>query len=201
VTKGCILRCRDGDNSSSVFERRTYTDVASADLAITSLTTRPPQLIVLNCARSPCTSQNSMENVRRTASRRSSRSRPDHPPLHRLLSSHHPDDHSVYHHEDGDGVHVRDDTSSLHKTETQRRDVESSSSDDESSTSSTKEKRNRDGTECEDETTYEEIRGGIPYEHDVEAGKPELEKKKSSRSIKDPNLVSLQHRKMRDVQD
>jgi hypothetical protein len=97
----------------------------------------------------------------------------------------------VYHHEDGDGVHVRDDTSSLHKTETQRRDVESSSSDDESSTSSTKEKRNRDGTECEDETTYEEIRGGIPYEHDVEAGKPELEKKKSSRSIKDPNLVGL----------
>jgi len=131
-----------------------------------------------------------MENVRRTASRRSSRSRLDNPPLHRLLSSHHPDDHSVYHHEDGDGVHVRDDTSSLHKTETQRRDVESSSSDDDSSASSTKEKRNRDEAGREDETTYEEIRGGIPYEHDVEAGKPELEKKKSNRSIKDPNLVS-----------
>lgn len=94
----------------------------------------------------------------------------------------------MYHHEDGDGVHVRDDTSSLHKTETQRRDAESSSDDD--SASSTREKGNREEVENEDETTYEEIRGGIPYEHDVEAGKPELEKKKSNRSIKDPNLVS-----------
>lgn len=131
-----------------------------------------------------------MENARRTISRRSSRSRPNSPPLHRLLSNHHPDDHSVYHHEDGDGIHVRDGTSSLHKTETQRRDVESSSSDDDSSASSTKEKGNQDDAEHGDETTYEEIRGGIPYEHDVEAAKPDLEKKKSSRSIKDPNLVS-----------
>lgn len=130
-----------------------------------------------------------MENVRRTTSRRSSRSRsgPNSPPLHRLLSSHHPDDHSVYHHEDGDGIHVRDDTSSLHKTETQRRDP-SSSSDDDSSVASTKEK---DEAAHDEETTYEEIRGGIPYEHDVEAAKPELEKKKSNRSIKDPNLVSV----------
>jgi hypothetical protein len=126
-----------------------------------------------------------MEAARRTNSRRSSRSRLENPPLHRLLSSHHPDDHSVYHHEDGDGVHVRDDTSSLHKTETQRREAESSSDDD-----STEEKVNQDNAENTEETTYEEIRGGIPYEHDVEAGKPELEKKKSSRSIKDPNLVS-----------
>ena len=132
-----------------------------------------------------------MENARRTTSRRSSRprSRPSSPPLHRLLSNHHPDDHSVYHHEGGDGVHVRDDTSSLHKTETQRRDVGTSSSDDDSSASSTKEKENQDEAAHGEETTYEEIRGGIPYEHDVEAAKPELEKKKSNRSIKDPNLV------------
>ncbi|KAJ4983434.1 major facilitator superfamily transporter [Stagonosporopsis vannaccii] len=133
-----------------------------------------------------------MDNVRRTTSRRSSRSqsRPNSPPLHRLLSNHHPDDHSVYHHEDGDGVHVKHDTSSLHKTETQRRDVASSLSDDDSSTSSAKEKENQDAAEHAVETTYEEIRGGIPYEHDVEAAKPELEKKKSNRSIKDPNLVT-----------
>ncbi|KAL1611767.1 hypothetical protein SLS59_000486 [Nothophoma quercina] len=133
-----------------------------------------------------------MENARRTTSRRSSRprSRPSSPPLHRLLSNHHPDDHSVYHHEGGDGVHVRDDTSSLHKTETQRRDVGTSSSDDDSSASSTKEKENQDEAAHGEETTYEEIRGGIPYEHDVEAAKPELEKKKSNRSIKDPNLVT-----------
>lgn len=135
-----------------------------------------------------------MDNIRRTASRRSSRSRSDNPPLHRLLSSHHPDDHSVYHHEDSEGVHVRENTSSLHKTETQRRDVESSSSDD--SASSTREKRSEDEAEDDNETTYEEIRGGIPYEHDVEAGKPELEKRKSNRSIKDPNLVSLENLKI-----
>jgi hypothetical protein len=74
----------------------------------------------------------------------------------------------------------------LHKTETQRREAESSSDDE-----STQEKANHDNAENTDETTYEEIRGGIPYEHDVEAGKPDLEKKKSSRSVKDPNLVSF----------
>ncbi|KZM20465.1 uncharacterized protein EKO05_0004578 [Ascochyta rabiei] len=130
-----------------------------------------------------------MDSVRRTTSRRSSRSRKgqDGPPLHRLLSNHHPDDHSVYHHEDGDGVHVKDDASSLHKTETQRREAESS---DDSSVSSAQEKEDADEPAHVEETTYEEIRGGIPYEHDVEAAKPELAKKKSSRSIQDPNLVS-----------
>ena len=131
-----------------------------------------------------------MENVRRTTSRRSSRSRsrPNNPPLHRLLSNHHPDDHSVYHHEDGDGIHVRNDAPSLHKTETQRRDPEVLG-DDESSVTSTKEIESREETISREETTYEEIRGGIPNEHDLEAAEPPLEKKKSSRNIKDPNLV------------
>ena len=135
-----------------------------------------------------------MENVQRTTSRRSSRSRsrPNNPPLHRLLSNHHPDDHSVYHHEDGDGVYVRNDTSSLHRTETQRRDPEMSD-DDESSVTSTKEKESRDGAALEQETTYEEIRGGTPYEHDIETAEPPLEKKKTSRSIKDQNLVRAYH--------
>jgi hypothetical protein len=50
--------------------------------------------------------------------------------LHRILSSQFPDDHSVYHHEDGEGTHIVEDAASMHQTETERRDPESSSSDD-----------------------------------------------------------------------
>ena len=132
-----------------------------------------------------------MENARRTPSRRASRSgsRPSSPPLHRLLSNQFPDDHAVYHHEDGEGTHVQEDAASLHKTETQRRTE--APSDDEDSVSETKE---RDQTAGEHETTYEEIQGGIPYEHDVEAEAPQLEKQKSNRSTRDPNLVSCTSR-------
>jgi hypothetical protein len=130
-----------------------------------------------------------MENVRRTPSRRSSRSRANNPPLHRLLSNQFPDDHSVYHHEDGEGVHVNEDSTSLHKTETQRRSHASSDDDD-----SVTEAKEEDQAAHEQETTYEEIRGGIPYEHDVEAEAPELEKQKSNRSVRDPNLVSCTSR-------
>lgn len=109
-----------------------------------------------------------MENTRtRRSSRRDA-------PLHRLLSSHHPDDHSLYHHEDGDGG----------------RDTQTETSDDGSSVDDAEEKQSADDAAHVDETTRVEISGGVPYEHDVEAAKPELEKKKSSRSIKDPNLVS-----------
>jgi hypothetical protein len=135
--------------------------------------------------------------ARQGPSRSRSRSRPrrsDNAPLHRILSSQFPDDHSVYHHEDGEGTHVDADATSLHKTETQRRDAESSSSDDEIDEKREAEteggvRAREDEAAHRDETTYEEIRGGIPYEHDVEA-KPPLEKKKSTRSIKDPNLVT-----------
>ncbi|CAI9634561.1 unnamed protein product [Alternaria burnsii] len=126
------------------------------------------------------------------ASRSRSRSRPrrsDNAPLHRILSSQFPDDHSVYHHEDGEGIHVDSDASSLHKTETERRDANTASSDDDDSGDDVDEKEAKDDTTHEEETTYEEIRGGIPYEHDVEAPPP-LEKKKSTRSVKDPNLVT-----------
>jgi hypothetical protein len=132
-----------------------------------------------------------MENARRIPSRRASRSgsRPNSPPLHRLLSNQFPDDHSVYHHEEGEGTHVKGDAASLHKTETQRRTV--ASSDDDDSMTETKEREQAAG---EQETTYEEIRGGIPYEHDVEAEAPQLEKQKSNRSTRDPNLVSFTSR-------
>jgi hypothetical protein len=136
------------------------------------------------------------QSARRGPSRSRSRSRPrrsDNAPLHRILSSQFPDDHSVYHHEDGEGTHVDADAASLHKTETQRRDAESSSSDDEIDEKEAETeggvRAREDKAAHRDETTYEEIRGGIPYEHDVEA-KPPLEKKKSTRSIKDPNLVA-----------
>jgi hypothetical protein len=132
----------------------------------------------------------------RKPSRSRSRSRPrrsDNPPLHRILSSQFPDDHSVYHHEDGEGTHIDADATSLHKTETERRDVETSSSDDDDmpideKTEATEEEE-KDEAAHQEEATYEEIRGGVPYEHDVEAAPP-LEKKKSTRSIRDPNLVT-----------
>jgi hypothetical protein len=61
------------------------------------------------------------------------------------------------------------------------------SSDDVDEKEDGAEKKEDDATH-ENEKTYEEIRGGVPYEHDVEV--PPLEKKKSTRSVKDPNLVS-----------
>tara|TARA_R110002003_G_scaffold3_22_gene129 strand:- start:19351 stop:19626 length:276 start_codon:yes stop_codon:yes gene_type:complete len=81
----------------------------------------------------------------------------------------------------------------MHRTETERRDVTSSSSDDDNSVDDVDDKEQRPEEKDEsshEESTYEEIRGGIPYEHDVEAAPP-LEKKKSTRSIKDPNLVCI----------
>lgn len=96
----------------------------------------------------------------------------------------------MYHHEDVEGVHIDNVASSLHKTETERRDMESPSSDDEvdEKEDSVREEKG-DEAAHQREKTYEEIRGGIPYQHDVEA-QPPLEKKKSSRSIRDPNLVT-----------
>lgn len=126
-----------------------------------------------------------------TKSRSRSRSRPSRPAspqLHRLFSAQFPDDHSVYHHEDGEGVHVDADARSLHKTETDRR-RSSNISNDSDSTSETQEEKD-DVPQTDNEVTYEEIRGGIPDERDVEAPPQTLEKKKSSRSIKDPNLVT-----------
>lgn len=72
----------------------------------------------------------------RGASRSRSRSRSrrsNNTPLHRILSSQFPDDHSVYYHEDGEGIHVNSDASLLHKTETKRRDANTASSDDDDS--------------------------------------------------------------------
>ena len=134
----------------------------------------------------------------RTRSRSQPRSRPGSrsAPLHRLLSNQFPDDHSVYHHEEGEGLHVKTDAESLHKTETERRTVESTDSDSDSTTDGGDEKDDTVSTERR-ESTVEEIRGGIPYEHDIEEGGADsstLEKKKSSKSLRDPNLVGFPKR-------
>ena len=133
------------------------------------------------------------ESTRRARGRSRSRprSRPGsrEPPLHRLLSSQFPDDHSVYHHEDGEGVHVDEDAASIHRTETERRASESSDSSSDSSDVVENEKDEPTEPIERQETTIQETKGGIPNVHDVEASPPALEKKKSSRSIKDPNLV------------
>lgn len=143
-----------------------------------------------------------METPRRSQSRKQSRSRSrsrprpsGDPPLHRLLSSQFPDDHSVYHHENGEGLHVDEDARSLHKTETERRGSNITSSDDDSSLNEEErdEKVSNEKNEepTDDERTYEEIRGGIPNEHDVEAPSA-LEKKQTIKSVRDPNLVGFQ---------
>ena len=114
--------------------------------------------------------------------------------MHRLFTNQFPDDHSVYHHEEGEGVHVDEDAASLHKTETERRQRRhSSDSDHDDSASEDGEITEKEEEEAEDpekeQIPIKEIRDGIPDERDVEAGPSPLEKKKSSRSIKDPNLV------------
>lgn len=124
----------------------------------------------------------------RPRSRASSRSAP----LHRILSSHFPDDHSVYHHEEGEGLHVDKDAASLHKTETERRAAESSDSESDSSDGTAAEETEKqvDTSEEHEGDIVQGIRGGIPYERDVERTAPALEKTKSSKSVKDPNLVT-----------
>ena len=138
-----------------------------------------------------------MADLRRTRTGTSTRtrsrsrpSRPGSPNLHRLLSSQFPDDHSVYHHEAGEGVHVDNDAASLHQTETERRRAELSS-DDSDTTSAVSEKEVEVSDE-QQETTVEEIKGGIPFEHDVEASekKSENQKADSSPLAKDRNLVT-----------
>ncbi len=114
-----------------------------------------------------------------------------------LLSNHFPDDHSVYHLEDGEGLHVDEDAASLHLTETERRDRaatfpadDEASLHDEIERDTSNEEKGEEDDEEEPGKTYEEISGGIACERDVEATAPELEKKKSAKSMKDPNLVS-----------
>lgn len=110
----------------------------------------------------------------RAQSLRSQSSRPT-ANLHRFLSGQHLDDVSVYHHE---------------------HDHQSDDNDEENtySTDSLEEATEKEGDTDAREAGVEEVpevREGIPDTRDLEAGRPPLEKKKTNRSIKDPNLVSI----------
>ena len=141
-----------------------------------------------------------MEDIQPTRSRglsrsisRSSSRQGNGTPIHVLLSNHFPDDHCVHHLEDGEGLHVDEDASSLHKTETQRRGHTASSSDVDDYFDVTSEidtPKGKDTAVPEHGTTYQGIRGGSSFEQDIEAS-PELEKRTSAKSVKDPNLVSV----------
>jgi hypothetical protein len=89
-------------------------------------------------------------------------------------------------------VHVDSDASSLHKTETERRRHRSSEAGAGAVSDSSLEDVDleKDEEEAREGNTIQEIRGGIPDEVDVEKGSPSLQKTKSSRSIRDPDLVS-----------
>lgn len=103
------------------------------------------------------------------------KSRPSSPHLHRFFSAQHLDDQSVYHAE---------------------HDIQS-----EDDSSSTGYELSEQLTEKDDEEAQEhgqdqvdEERMGVPNERDLEAAKgPPLEKRPTSRSVKDPNLVSRYH--------
>lgn len=116
----------------------------------------------------------SQSNRSRTESYRSQTRRPN-ANLHRILSGQHLDDVSVYHH---DHNHESDEDT----------DEPPSSSTDLSEEVTEKE----DHVDARAAGTEEvpEVRQGIPGSRDLEAGRPKLEKKQTSRSIKDPNLVS-----------
>jgi hypothetical protein len=124
----------------------------------------------------------------RTRSR--SRSRPSRPALHQLLSTQFPDDHSVYHQDVNEDVLERSDTQPHNRLRPQRTRGSTENDSDSSSGADTSEDGEVAQTESK-ELKVDEIRDGIPDERDVEAQTPQLEKTKSSRSIKDPNLVSV----------
>ncbi|MCJ1416310.1 hypothetical protein MMC32_002645 [Xylographa parallela] len=98
-----------------------------------------------------------------TTRTRSNQSRPQR--LNRILSGQHPDDHSHYHHHDfeGDGDDSSDSEDTLNENE----------------------KDSQDAVEAKGE-----VPEGAASEQDLEAGTAQLEKKKTSRSVKDPNLVT-----------
>jgi hypothetical protein len=100
-------------------------------------------------------------------------SRPPTPPLERLYSGQHLDDHSYYHHSDH---HEYSEEDSLSTLATERTREEQNKDD---------ERAGRDGQEA-----ALELRKGVDDEHDLD-GAPSLAKQTTSRSmVKPENLVS-----------
>ncbi|KAF2021667.1 MFS general substrate transporter [Aaosphaeria arxii CBS 175.79] len=127
-----------------------------------------------------------MANSTRSRSRSRSRpSRPCSPRLHRLISTQFPDDHSVYHHEVGEGIVLDEARQSLRGVDCTGKassDLSSSSEDTDTDKDSLSPSRQ--------ESKFEEIESSMPNERDVEATSPPLEKNVSSRTTTDPNLVT-----------
>ena len=113
-------------------------------------------------------SSTNLRPIRTNASGRSVRSKSSRPQLGRIYTGHFPDDQSVYHsHEEHEGEELTE--------------VDSDLSEDVA-------EENNDETALEKGTDIEgEER---PGEKDLERGNKTLEKKKSTRSTKDLNLVS-----------
>lgn len=111
---------------------------------------------------------------------RRSRSRPR-SPLQRIYSSHYLDDHNVYDHEHA--AH----------SDSEREEEEEADSDNalESQDSSLDEKKEKE-EEDQDPDIVPEIQGAVPDERelDLEAQGPKLERRATTKSIKDPNLVT-----------
>ncbi|KAF2752276.1 MFS general substrate transporter [Sporormia fimetaria CBS 119925] len=122
----------------------------------------------------------------RPSSTRSRPSRPGSAPgLNRVLSSQFPDDNSVYYRDD-DGDF---DECSLRLSRSQRSQAGGGALGDSDSITEDVEKA-EESTGDDGEVTLEAIKGGKPDDEDAEAPPPKLEKKKSSRSVKNPNLVT-----------
>lgn len=121
--------------------------------------------------------------------------------LGRVFSSQFPDDNSVYHHDHdhdsgSDSDSDEDTVDEKERGAAERREAaeEASSSSDSDDKSDSSPDDLDEISSAEEGTTIEGIKGGIPYEEDIE-GRPahQLEKRKSARSarsIKDPNLVT-----------
>lgn len=119
-----------------------------------------------------------------TKSRSRSRpSRPSSPHLNRIYSHHFIDDYNVYHHEHAAGE------SSAEEEEEEQRTIASSGNELSSQESSDVEKEREKEKEAEEESDeIPEGPFGMPVD-DPELGDRALEKKHTTKSIKDPNLV------------
>ncbi|OCK89376.1 MFS general substrate transporter [Cenococcum geophilum 1.58] len=104
------------------------------------------------------------------------------------MSTHYLDDQSVYDQENGEGIILKDAESSLRKTETQKPEEDAESLSDPENISEKDIEKEEEVEEVE--TPIQEVRAGIRDERDVELGSAQLEKKQSTKSARDPNLVT-----------
>lgn len=116
-----------------------------------------------------------------TSRSRSRPSRPSSPHLTRIFSSHYLDDGGVYHHEHAAGEGAGEGQEYGVEEEEEGHTLESRTSPDSSE---------NDEKAKDEPDEIPEIAAGVDIERDVEAGRPPLEKRPTTRSIKDPDLVT-----------